>query len=116
MEIRTPTTRDVEADLTPEEDSSPRKKRQRGSRRRRRQTFTQRHLDFRLVISTAPHTAFCPDQVYGDGIEPKPDGTFRLAYGNIDGFSTVPFNNPKANVLKHWLRDIKADFFAGNDK
>jgi hypothetical protein len=33
-----------------------------------------------------------------------------LAYGNIDGFSTVPFNNPKANVLKHWLRDIEADF------
>jgi hypothetical protein len=27
----------------------------------------------------------------------------------------VPFNNPKANVLKHWLRNIKEDFFAGND-
>jgi hypothetical protein len=38
------------------------------------------------------------------------DGVFRLAYGNIDGFPTVPFNNPKANVLKHWLRDIEAYF------
>jgi hypothetical protein len=37
-----------------------------------------------------------------------------LAYGIIDGFSTVPFNNQKTNVLKHWLRDIEADFFAGN--
>jgi hypothetical protein len=27
----------------------------------------------------------------------------------------VPFNNPKANVLKHWLRDVKADFFACNE-
>jgi hypothetical protein len=44
---------DEEADQTPEEESPPRKKRQRGSRRRRRQTFTQRHLDFRSVISTA---------------------------------------------------------------
>jgi hypothetical protein len=57
---------------------------------------------------------FSPDQPYGDGIEPKPDGVFQLAYGNIDGFSTVPFNNPKANVLKHWLRDVEADFFVGN--
>jgi hypothetical protein len=54
--------------------------------------------------------AFSPDQPYGDGIEPKPDGVFLLAYGNIDGFSTVPFNNPKANVLKHWLRDVEANF------
>jgi hypothetical protein len=38
-----------------------------------------------------------------------------LAYGNIDGFSSVPFNNLKANVLKHWLRDIEADFFVGNE-
>jgi hypothetical protein len=38
-----------------------------------------------------------------------------LAYGNIDGFQTVPFNNPKANLLKHWLRHIDADFFAGNE-
>jgi hypothetical protein len=59
--------------------------------------------------------AFRPDQVYGDGIEPKPNGVFRLAYGNIDGFSMVPFNNLKANVLKHWLRDIEANFFAGNE-
>jgi hypothetical protein len=62
-----------------------------------------------------PPMAFSPDQPYGDGIEPKHDGVFRLAYGNIDGFSTVPFNNPKANVLKHWLRDIEADFFASNE-
>jgi hypothetical protein len=40
MELQTPTTRDVEADQTPEEESPPRKKRQRGPRRRRRQTFT----------------------------------------------------------------------------
>jgi hypothetical protein len=76
MELQTPTTRDVEADQTPEEESPPRKKRQRRPRRRRRQTFTQHHLDFCLVISTAPPTAFLPDQVYGDGIEPKPDGVF----------------------------------------
>jgi hypothetical protein len=48
-------------------------------------------------------------------VEPKLDGTFRLAYGNINGFSTVPFNNPKANTLKHWLRHVEADFFASNE-
>jgi hypothetical protein len=52
--------------------------------------------------------------IYGDGVEPKPDRTFRLAYGNINGFPTVSFNNPKANLLKHWLRHIEADFFVGN--
>jgi hypothetical protein len=49
------------------------------------------------------------------GLNPSRMDFFCLAYGNIDGFPTVPFNNPKANVLKHWLRDIKADFFAGNE-
>jgi hypothetical protein len=48
-------------------------------------------------------------------MEPKPDGVFCLAYGNIDGFSTVPFNNPTAHVLKHWIRTIDADFFAENE-
>lgn len=48
-------------------------------------------------------------------MEPKPDGVFWLAYGNIDGFSTVSFNNPKANILKHWLRKVEADFFSGNE-
>ena len=48
-------------------------------------------------------------------MEPKADGVFRLAYGNIDGFHMVPFNNPKANFLKDWLRSVEADFFAGNE-
>jgi hypothetical protein len=115
MELQTPITRDVEADQTPEEESPRRKKGQRGPQRRRRRTYKQRNLDFCRVIAMVPLMAFSPDQPYGDGIEPKPDGVVHLAYGNIDGFSTVPFNNPKANVLKYWLRDIEADFFAGNE-
>jgi hypothetical protein len=47
-------------------------------------------------------------------VEPKADGVFRLTYGNINGFHSVSFNNPKANMLKHWLRHVEADFFAGN--
>jgi hypothetical protein len=47
-------------------------------------------------------------------VEPKADEVFRLAYGSIDGFHTVSFNNPKANLLKHWLRRVEANFFAGN--
>jgi hypothetical protein len=62
-----------------------------------------------------PDNAIPSMQLYGNGVEPKPDGIFRLAYGNINGFSTAPFNNPKANLLKHWLRHVDADFFAGNE-
>jgi hypothetical protein len=38
-----------------------------------------------------------------------------LAYGNIDGFRTIPFNNPKANFLKDWIQFEAVDFFAGNE-
>jgi hypothetical protein len=103
MESQRHTSQEEEADQTPEEVSPPRKKRQCGPGRRRRRPSKQQTLDFRPIISTVPPMAFRPDQIYGDGIEPKPDGVFCLAYGNIDGFSTVPFNKPKANVLKHWL-------------
>jgi hypothetical protein len=72
-------------------------------------------LDFGTVALPIPDNAIPPDQIYGDGVEPKPDGVFRLAYGNIDGFSTVSFNNPKGNLLRHWLRTVDADFFAGNE-
>jgi hypothetical protein len=41
MEPHTPTTRDAEADQTPEEESPPRKKRQRGPQRRRRRPSKQ---------------------------------------------------------------------------
>jgi hypothetical protein len=37
--------------------------------------------------------------IYGEGVEPKPDGIFRLAYGNKNSFPMVSFNNPKANLL-----------------
>jgi hypothetical protein len=63
---------------------------------------------------TSP-SALPPEQPYGDGIGPKADGVYRLAYGNIDGFPTVPYNNPKAGQLKEWLQNIDADFFAGNE-
>jgi hypothetical protein len=89
------------------------RKRQRPPRRNRR--LRQPTLDFGPGQLNIPANAIRPDKVYGDGVEPKLDGTFRLAYGNIDGFSTVAYNNPKANVLKHWLRTIEADFFAGNE-
>jgi hypothetical protein len=72
-------------------------------------------LNFTAASLTVPNTAFRPEIAYGDGVEPKPDGVFRLAYGNINGFPTVSFNNPKANILKHWLRLIDANFFAGNE-
>ena len=72
-------------------------------------------MDFPAASLAVPDTALRPENVYGDGVEPKPDGVFRLAYGNINGFPTVSFNNPKANILKHWLRTIEADFFAGNE-
>jgi hypothetical protein len=68
-------------------------------------------LDFGPGQLNIPANAIRPDNIYGDGVEPKLDGMFRLAYGNIDGFSTLAYNNPKANVLKHWLRTIDADFF-----
>jgi hypothetical protein len=51
-----------------------------------------------MVARPIPVDAIPPDQIYRDGVEPKPDGIFRLAYGNIDGFSTVAFNNPKGNL------------------
>jgi hypothetical protein len=94
---------------------TPRRTRPRGPRRQRSQAFRQRNLDFRAIFPSIPDTAIRPEQAYGDGIEPKPDGVFRLAYGNINGLPTVSFNNPKANVLKHWFRHIEADFFAGNE-
>jgi hypothetical protein len=72
-------------------------------------------LDFGPGQLNIPANAIRPNKVYGDGVEPKLDGMFRLAYGNIDGFSTVAYNNPKANVLKHWLCMINADFFVGNE-
>jgi hypothetical protein len=72
-------------------------------------------LDFGSVRLPISDNAIPPDQIYGNGVEPKPDGTFRLAYGNIDGFSTVSFNNPKGNLLRHWLQLVEADFFAGNE-
>ena len=45
----------------------------------------------------------------------KPDDVFRLAYGNINGFMAVEHNNPKAKELRHWLRCMDVDFFAGNE-
>jgi hypothetical protein len=100
MEIQMPITRDEEADQLPEDDPPPRKKRQRGSRRQRSRTYKQGNLDFRPVTAMIPPMAFSPDQPYGDGIEAKPGGVFQLAYGNIDGFSTVPFNNPILRATK----------------
>jgi hypothetical protein len=62
--------------------------------------------------SIIPENAICPEHVYKMEWNPnQPDGVFRLAYGNIDRFSTVAFNNPKANLLKHWIQNIGADFF-----
>ena len=91
-------------------------KRQRGPRRQKQSALHQRTLEFQPAPPMAPPTmAFRPEEVYGDGIEPKADGVFRLAYGNVDGFPTVSYNNPKANALKYWLRHIEADFFAGNE-
>ena len=85
-------------------------------RHRRHQTIpAQRLLPFHAIPSGLPPNAIPPDQPYGDGMEPNADGVFRLAYDNIDGFHTVPFNNPKANFLKDWLRSVEADFFAGNE-
>jgi hypothetical protein len=72
-------------------------------------------LNFAAPSLVVPDTAFRPEIAYGDGVEPKPDGVFRLAYGNINGFPMVSFNNQKANILKHWLRLIDVDFFAGNE-
>jgi hypothetical protein len=40
---------------------------------------------------------------------------FRLAYGNINGFMAVPHTNPKAVELRHWLRHMEVDLFAGNE-
>jgi hypothetical protein len=92
---------------------STNRKQQRPPRRNRR--LRQPTLDFGPGQLHITANAIRPDNVYGDGVEPKLDGMFRLAYGNIDGFSTVAYNNPKANVLKHWLRTIDANFFAGNE-
>lgn len=75
----------------------------------------QHVLDFGSIRRPTLDDAIPPDQVYGDGVEPKPDGTFQLAYGNIDGFNTVSFNNLKGNILRHWLWLVEADFFAGNE-
>lgn len=61
------------------------------------------------------HNAIPPDNPCGDGVEPKKDGIFHLAYGNINGLNTIPYNNPKANLLKDWLCHIEAVFFAGNE-
>jgi len=63
------------------------RKRQRPPRRKRR--LRQPILDFGPGQLNIPADAIRPDNVYGDGVEPKLDGRFRLAYGNIDGFSTV---------------------------
>jgi hypothetical protein len=88
--------------------------RQRGPRRSWSHALQQRLLDFPAALLVILDTAFWPENAYGDRVEPKPDGVFRLAYGNINGFPTVSYNNPKANLFKHWLCMIDADFFAGN--
>ena len=93
---------------------SPTRPRQR-QRRRHRTNCIQRNLPFRPKIKPVPPDAIPPDVAYGDGVETKEDGIYRLAYGNIDGFNLTPYNNPKANSLKSWLRSIDADFFAGNE-
>ena len=76
---------------------------------------TQCLLPFQAIPSCWPLNSFPLDQAYGDGMELKAEGVFWLAYGNIDGFPTVPFNNPKANFLKDWLHLAEADFFVGNE-
>jgi hypothetical protein len=72
-------------------------------------------LPFARIPRPVPPGAIPPEQPYGDGIEPKPEGVYRLAYGNIDGFPTVPYNNPKAGQLKDWFKATEVDFFAGNE-
>jgi hypothetical protein len=76
---------------------------QRRLRQSRHKQTIQGSLPFPSIPTPIPEHAIPPDQCYGDGVGPKAEGIFRLAYGNIDGFQTVPFNNPKANLLKHWL-------------
>jgi hypothetical protein len=84
-------------DDTQQAQHSRRKRRHRGPRPPK--GLRQRVLDFDSVARPIPNNAIQPSQIYGDGVGPKPDGVFRLAYGNIDGFSTVAFNNPKGNLL-----------------
>jgi exonuclease III len=45
----------------------------------------------------------------------KPANVFRVAYGNINGFSAVPHTNLKANELRYWFRHMEVDFFVGNE-
>jgi hypothetical protein len=83
--------------------------------RGRKKRLRQQALAFTPLPFTVPDNAIPPTQLYGDGVEPKLDGIFRLAYGNINGFNLAPFDNPKTILLKHWLRHVDADFFAGNE-
>jgi hypothetical protein len=66
------------------------------------QLFGQSSLPYQPVVDHLSTQGIPYTQDYGDTVgEEKSSNIFRVAYGNIDGFSTVSHTNPKAIQLHH---------------
>lgn len=91
--------------------------RRRGAHRRRSgpRRRWQREIPFRPLFDQHHSQGISHTQDFGDGVRDKPVDVFRVAYGNINGFSAVSHTNPKAQELRHWFRCMDVDFFAGNE-